>query len=246
MTKSYAQLTKQIESLQAQANKIRVAEIKGVISRINDAIKAYGITSEDLAFIPPKAPIVGKPNAAKGQSAKASGKRYADGSGNVWGGRGPMPKWLRAEINSGKRLADFAADGTAAPASVATPKLAKTKVKLEAKYRDVATGSIWTGRGSKPRWLRAALDAGKKIEDFLVGAASAVSGAASSATESVEASSSGKKPSLTTKKGAATKGAKVAKTPKSKAQQSKAVPTVRKAATLKPPIGALTGFPIQD
>jgi hypothetical protein len=26
----------------------------------------------------------------------------------------------------------------------------------------------WTGRGVKPRWLRALTDAGKKIEDFLI------------------------------------------------------------------------------
>lgn len=36
------------------------------------------------------------------------------------------------------------------------------------KYRDPASGSTWTGRGLKPKWLTAALDAGKKIEDFTI------------------------------------------------------------------------------
>ena len=39
--------------------------------------------------------------------------------------------------------------------------------KLPVKFRDGA-GNEWTGRGSRPRWLVAALAAGKKIEDFRV------------------------------------------------------------------------------
>ncbi len=40
--------------------------------------------------------------------------------------------------------------------------------KVAAKYRDKETGSTWSGRGLKPRWLQAAVNAGKKIEDFAV------------------------------------------------------------------------------
>lgn len=40
--------------------------------------------------------------------------------------------------------------------------------KVAAKYRNPATGDTWSGRGLKPNWLRAALDAGRKIEDFTV------------------------------------------------------------------------------
>lgn len=40
---------------------------------------------------------------------------------------------------------------------------------LEARYRNVATGDSWSGRGPRPRWLRTALDAGAVLEDFLVG-----------------------------------------------------------------------------
>ena len=38
---------------------------------------------------------------------------------------------------------------------------------VAAKYKD-DQGNQWTGRGLKPRWLTAALAAGKKLEDFAV------------------------------------------------------------------------------
>jgi DNA-binding protein H-NS len=37
--------------------------------------------------------------------------------------------------------------------------------KAPIKYRD-NSGNTWSGRGSQPRWLRAAIASGKKIEDF--------------------------------------------------------------------------------
>ncbi len=40
--------------------------------------------------------------------------------------------------------------------------------KVAAKYRNTATGESWSGRGLQPKWLKAALAAGRKIEDFAV------------------------------------------------------------------------------
>jgi DNA-binding protein H-NS len=40
--------------------------------------------------------------------------------------------------------------------------------KVAIKYRDRDTGSTWTGRGLKPKWLSAHLAAGRKIEEFAV------------------------------------------------------------------------------
>ena len=45
---------------------------------------------------------------------------------------------------------------------------ARTGSKVAAKYRDPATGSTWTGRGLKPKWLTAALEAGKSPQDFAI------------------------------------------------------------------------------
>lgn len=39
---------------------------------------------------------------------------------------------------------------------------------VAAKCRDSATGSTWSGRGLKPRWLVAALKCGKSLDDFVV------------------------------------------------------------------------------
>lgn len=40
--------------------------------------------------------------------------------------------------------------------------------KVPAKYRDPATGDSWSGRGLQPKWLKAALAAGRKLSDFAV------------------------------------------------------------------------------
>lgn len=40
--------------------------------------------------------------------------------------------------------------------------------KVAAKYRNSATGETWSGRGLQPKWLKAALAAGRKIEEFTV------------------------------------------------------------------------------
>lgn len=36
------------------------------------------------------------------------------------------------------------------------------------KYRNNETGDTWTGRGLQPKWVQAAVAAGKKLEDFAV------------------------------------------------------------------------------
>jgi DNA-binding protein H-NS len=46
-------------------------------------------------------------------------------------------------------------------------KASLTGRKVPVKYRD-ENGNTWSARGSQPRWLAAALESGRKIEDFLV------------------------------------------------------------------------------
>jgi DNA-binding protein H-NS len=38
--------------------------------------------------------------------------------------------------------------------------------KVAVKFRNAATGDTWSGRGLQPKWLKAALAAGRKIEEF--------------------------------------------------------------------------------
>ena len=44
-----------------------------------------------------------------------------------------------------------------------------TRKAVEPRYRSKSnTSDTWTGRGKQPRWLVAELDAGSKLEDFLI------------------------------------------------------------------------------
>lgn len=59
---------------------------------------------------------------------------------------------------------------TAADLVAKTPgaRAATSGRKVAAKYRDPVSGQTWTGRGLKPKWLAAALEAGKHLSDFAV------------------------------------------------------------------------------
>lgn len=115
MTKSYAQIVKQIEILKADAEKIRRKEVEGVVGRIREAITVYGLTAEDLGFAPrakpgpkPKAAAPAKKRGRKAAAKPVAEVKFRNDSGGTWGGRGKRPQWLRDAINSGKTLADFA------------------------------------------------------------------------------------------------------------------------------------------
>ena len=69
-------------------------------------------------------------------------------------------KAMMAEF--GLSAADIAGKSAAARATGA----GKSVSKVPAKYRNAATGDAWSGRGLQPKWLKAALASGAKIEDF--------------------------------------------------------------------------------
>jgi DNA-binding protein H-NS len=64
----------------------------------------------------------------------------------------------------GLTLADLGPRATA----VAPRRANGGGAKVPPKYRDPATGATWSGRGLKPRWLEAALAAGRSISDFAI------------------------------------------------------------------------------
>ena len=166
MATRYSQIQKKIDALKAKADSLRLKEAGGVIARIKDAIAHYGLTMTDL---------FGGKTTSKGRGAKTAAKgraqpeaRYADGQGNVWGGRGPRPKWLREALSNGKGLEEFDTQRAAAVGPSATTRKASTGKKRRkgaVRYRDDA-GHTWTGVGRKPRWFQEALAAGKKPEDM--------------------------------------------------------------------------------
>jgi DNA-binding protein H-NS len=66
----------------------------------------------------------------------------------------------------GLSVADLIGKGGAAPKAKAAKTGGTGKVAI--KYRNAATGDTWTGRGLQPKWLKAALAAGRKLSDFQV------------------------------------------------------------------------------
>jgi len=182
MAKTYAQLQQQIEALTTRAEAIRHREKAGVVTRIRDAIAIYGLTAEELGFgdeaahFKPRPVSSGSKSGAKpGPKSGGATPKYRDETGNIWGGRGPRPGWLRAALAAGRSLESFTTGkgkGRDAdpPASVPgapskfgqAPKKASAKFKSVAKYRDEA-GNQWSGRGPKPRWLTAAIEEGKTL-----------------------------------------------------------------------------------
>ena len=72
--------------------------------------------------------------------------------------------------------ADLFAPAAASRAQPGAKKTAKAKSAVQKSRKGIAVpikykddqGNTWTGRGTQPRWLTAALGAGKKLEDFAV------------------------------------------------------------------------------
>jgi len=110
--RTYAEITKEIESLQQQAQEKLKEEFSGVVAKINDAIAFYGIQPGDLTFPgkrgpkPQKKAVAAKKKAGKSKPLAA---KYRDGEGHSWSGRGPRPRWLREALEQGKKLEELAA-----------------------------------------------------------------------------------------------------------------------------------------
>lgn len=189
-TKTYSQFQAEIQALQDQAKAAHAQESGEVIRKMQDAIRVYGITPQDLfgkAYGTSKAVKAGSTAVPKAGLSGAA--KYSDGVGGTWVGRGPRPQWLRDALASGRHLEEFAAGATppstgkssapVAPAPAAKKAVAKKSGKPSAKaakgavapatikkYQD-GQGNGWSGRGPQPGWLKKGIAAGKTLEDFL-------------------------------------------------------------------------------
>lgn len=117
MAQTYAQIQKQIEQLQKQADALRSEEVTGVIERIKQAIAAYDLTADQLGFGSAQGSTskgatspTTKP-ATKTQAktkSKGNGKAmFRDKDGKMWVGRGPRPLWLREALQAGHDLNEY-------------------------------------------------------------------------------------------------------------------------------------------
>lgn len=168
MAQTYQQVQKQIQALQLEAEKLRMQEVSGVIDRIKVAIAEYGITAGQLGF-----GVASKRNIAKKGPVKAQSSanaKYANGQGQVWGGMGPRPAWLRAELEAGRALDDFLVRKAAAKEKTASAKVPKGAQMRRAKtqYADPTSGKRWAGMGPQPRWLKDLVVSGKTLEELRV------------------------------------------------------------------------------
>ena len=115
MSKTYTQVVKQIETLKAEAEKLRRKEVDGVVARIREAVSFYGLTSADLGLgatktYTPKAAVkqTRRKKAKPGAAAAPTAAKFRNEQGLTWGGRGKRPNWLREALAAGKELKDFA------------------------------------------------------------------------------------------------------------------------------------------
>lgn len=119
MARTLSEIQAEITRLKKEADKIRSAEVKEVVSRIRKAIAHYGLTAQDLfgkaaaaagsAQPSKRGAAAKKGKAARGAKAGAPAVvRYKDEAGNTWVGRGKRPQWLRDALAAGKKLEDFA------------------------------------------------------------------------------------------------------------------------------------------
>jgi DNA-binding protein H-NS len=113
MAKTLAQINRQIDKLQRQAEALKKQEISGVISRIRSAIDHYGLTARDLGLTSGRAGASGRAaRKSSGRKSVAMRKpvpvKYRDQDGHTWTGRGKRPNWFRSALEAGKKPEDFA------------------------------------------------------------------------------------------------------------------------------------------
>ncbi|MDR7267829.1 DNA-binding protein H-NS [Pelomonas saccharophila] len=142
MAKSLSSILSQIERLQKEAASIQLE----VIDRMRKEIAKYSLTPEQL-FGEPESRSA-RPSKPAKKASKARAAKYADGSGNTWGGMGKRPEWLRQALEAGKALEEFLIGGDKRKAATSTraskPAVKATRkpvaaVKAAAKKRTSAT-----------------------------------------------------------------------------------------------------------
>jgi DNA-binding protein H-NS len=112
MAKTLAQINRQIDKLQRQAEALKKQEVSGVISRIRSAIEHYGLTARDLGLTSRAGASGRAARKSLGRQSAAVRKpvpvKYRDQDGHTWTGRGKRPNWFKSALEAGKKPEDFA------------------------------------------------------------------------------------------------------------------------------------------
>jgi DNA-binding protein H-NS len=121
---SLPSLRAQIAKLEQKAETIK----RQVVSRLQREIQAHGLTAEDLfgggsAAVPGRRAKVSRVASSTSQAERKP--KYGDGKGNVWGGMGKRPQWLKDRLEAGATLEEFLLGSVSKPATKATKKPSK-------------------------------------------------------------------------------------------------------------------------
>jgi DNA-binding protein H-NS len=92
-----AEIEKKIADAQREERASAIAQVRSLMAQ-------HGLTVADLA-----SRSASPPRAATGKAVSKVAAKYRDAvTGNTWSGRGLKPNWLKAALDGGKTLADFA------------------------------------------------------------------------------------------------------------------------------------------
>ena len=97
---SVQELLAQRAAIEKQIIEVQRTERAGAIAKVKSLMAEFGLTANDIAG---KAPV-----ARVKTSGKVAPKYRHPGTGETWTGRGLQPKWLKAELSTGRRLEEFA------------------------------------------------------------------------------------------------------------------------------------------
>ncbi len=112
MARTLIQIQREMEKLQAEAERVKASEVAGVIAKIKSAIGFYGITAGDLFGTKPSKGAKGKRKYTVGKKAKTantpSSPKYKDPeTGKTWTGHGKRPGWFVRAIEGGRKAEEL-------------------------------------------------------------------------------------------------------------------------------------------
>ena len=96
---SLQELMAQRAALDQQISETQTRDRASAIAKVKSLMAEYGLSMADLT---------GRAKGAPKAPSKVPAKFRNKATGESWSGRGLQPKWLKAALNAGAKLTDFA------------------------------------------------------------------------------------------------------------------------------------------
>ena len=128
---SLSAIRKQIQRLEAEAERITKQEMSGAIAKIKSLMSEFGVTLEHLSSTVSrkasavKKAIVGKRRGTAKRASKGAAKYQDSKTGATWSGFGRAPGWIAGAKNRDAFLVDKS--GVQAPEAIVKAPVAKKK-----------------------------------------------------------------------------------------------------------------------